>query len=72
MSHTEHITKMEAGLAEKGIPVSALCKQAGIAQTTWGRWKRAEYFPSFRSWRSVEDAYKALIEQEAEQQGAAT
>ncbi len=60
------IASMEASLAERGIPVSLLCRRAGIAETTWGRWKRREFHPSFRAWRDVSSAFHDLIRDDSD------
>tara|TARA_R100000935_G_scaffold4757_1_gene11160 strand:- start:294 stop:524 length:231 start_codon:yes stop_codon:yes gene_type:complete len=61
MVHPNDIPEMEAALAERGFSVAELCRRASIAETTWGRWKRGEFMPSFRAWGSVTKAYSALL-----------
>ena len=36
-------------LDELGVPEAEFCRRADINVTTWGRWKRKEFSPSFRS-----------------------
>ena len=57
----ENIPQMEVALAERGIPVAELCRRAEIAETTWGRWKRKEFMPSYRSWKAVKSAFADLL-----------
>lgn len=54
------IAKIEARLADAGKTVADMCREADIAQTTWGRWKRGEFYPSFRSAQQVEAAVASL------------
>lgn len=61
MVFPENIPEMEAELAKLSIPVSTLCDRAGIAQSTWGRWKNGSYQPTFRAWGGVASAYADLI-----------
>lgn len=63
MLKVEDIPRMEAALAAVGVPVAELCRQAGIAETTWGRWRNQKFKPSYRAWGDVVQAYEALISQ---------
>jgi hypothetical protein len=65
MLQPDDIPKMEEALAERGIPVAELCRQAGIAETTWGRWKRDKFKPSFRAWNGATSAYQNLMQDAA-------
>jgi predicted transcriptional regulator len=66
ISFTEVVAKIEEGLVEKGFTVADLCRKAGIAQTTWGRWKGGKFEPRDKTKQVVIDAYNALIEGAAE------
>lgn len=59
--HPDNIQLMEAELSRRGISISALCRKAEVASTTWGRWKRGEVSPTFKTWGSVAAAYDQLI-----------
>lgn len=61
MLNPDDIPKMETKLTEKGFSVAELCRRAGIAETTWGRWKRKEFMPSFRAWTDVITAYGKMV-----------
>lgn len=61
MLHPDDIPQMETKLAERGFSVAELCRQAGIAETTWGRWKRKEFMPSFRTWQDTTSAYSEMV-----------
>lgn len=60
-THPGQIPAMEKELREHGIPVAELCRQAGIAETTWGRWKKGVVSPTFKSWGAVSKAYQSLL-----------
>lgn len=63
--HPNSIPLMEAALAERGIPVAELCRRAGVAETTWGRWKKGAVSPTFKSWDAVSASYHGLIQNAA-------
>lgn len=63
MEHPDDIPQMEVTLKRLGVPVSRLCENAGINQSTWGRWKRGVVQPNFTSWNSVVAAYQAILSQ---------
>lgn len=56
----ETLARMEAELARHGLSVRALCLKAGVAETTWGRWKRGEVGPQLRTWTRVEAAFREI------------
>ncbi len=58
--HPDNILEMEAELARFGIPVSEMCRRASVAVTTWGRWKRKEVSPTFKTWDAVVVAFRQL------------
>lgn len=57
----DHMPMMEAALASKGISVAELCRQANIAETTWGRWKAKKVSPNYKTWGAVSAAYSRLV-----------
>ncbi|WP_147435538.1 helix-turn-helix domain-containing protein [Paenirhodobacter hankyongi] len=61
-SHPDNIPEMEAALSERGISVAEMCRRASVAETTWGRWKRKEVSPTFKTWDAVGKAFRALID----------
>lgn len=61
MIHPEQIPEMERALTERGLSVAELCRRAEIAETTWGRWKRGDFHPSFKAWANVAKAYSELV-----------
>lgn len=54
------IAGIEAGPAARHSLVAHLCRAAGIAQTSWVRWKNGAD-ASESSWKRIEDAYLAVI-----------
>lgn len=61
MAHPDNIPEMEKALADRSVPVAELCRRAGIAETTWGRWKRGDFKPSFRAWNDVLREYEDIL-----------
>lgn len=57
----ETVAKIETGLSAKGLTVADLCRKAGIAQTTWGRWKGGKFEPRDTTKKLVIDAYNDLV-----------
>ena len=58
---SEILAQIETGLRERKITVAYLCKRAGIAQTTWGRWKRGTFLPRDETKQVIIDAYNEII-----------
>lgn len=42
------------------LSVTQVCREAGLARSTWDRWLRGETEPNFKSWRAVEEAVARL------------
>lgn len=61
----EIVAKIEDGLAAEGLTVADLCRKAGIAQTTWSRWKGEKFEPRDATKKQIIEAYHALIGSEA-------
>jgi hypothetical protein len=60
MTTLDRIKEIEMQLLSRKISVSQLCRRADLAQTTWVRWKKAEYPPSVKAWARVEAAFAAI------------
>ena len=56
----EQMQEFEQRLSASEHSVADLCREAGVAQTTWGRWKRGEFHPSFVKARDVIGAIDKL------------
>lgn len=57
----EKIPEIEAALAANGVSVAQFCREAEIAETTWGRWKNDQFMPSYRAAVRVQAAIKRMI-----------
>lgn len=55
------VMEMEAVLAARGVRIGAFCEQAGIARTTWDRWKQGKTLPNMRTWGKVRRVYRAIL-----------
>lgn len=62
MLHPDNIPEMETVLEKRGVPVAQLCEKAGIAKTTWWRWRERRASPNFETWDGVVKAYETLID----------
>ncbi len=61
MSIRADIDRIEGQLKAAGQSVSAMCLEAGLARSTWDRWKREETQPNMKSWSAVNEAVARLI-----------
>ena len=61
MFDISQITEIEESLAEAGLTVKRLCEEAGIAETTWSRWKNGSFFPSHLKWQKIKIAFESLM-----------
>lgn len=61
MFDLNEIDAMERRLSDAGLTVSDLCREAKIAETTWGRWKRGDFFPSWKKAQAVSAAMNGLL-----------
>lgn len=59
------IEKIESRLKAAGRQVSDLCEEAGIARSTWTRWKYEKVSPNMTTWLDVERAVNALCQEDA-------
>jgi len=55
------VESMEAGLRERGLVVADVLRDAGIAASTWQRWKANGQIPLTDTWERVQEAYKSRI-----------
>lgn len=61
MSLTQELSKIEAELREVGATVTDVCREAGIARSTWRRWSVGETQPNFGTWQSIVEAKDRLV-----------
>lgn len=66
MLNQAEIQKIEEELTVAGKSVAELCRVAEIAETTWGRWKRGEFHPSYRKAQAVKDALNQVVNSSSE------
>jgi len=55
------VESMERGLRDKGIVVADVLRDAGIAASTWQRWKANGQVPLVDTWERVQEAYRQRI-----------
>ena len=55
------VQRIEKTLAMERIPRQRFLKLAGIAPSTWSRWKSGEHSPTFKKWNSCEVALSQLV-----------
>ena len=62
VSIPEKIVEAERRAKVCGVTVDELCSQAGIARSTWQRWKSGETAPNTRTWERVEAVFSELLQ----------
>jgi hypothetical protein len=55
------VLAVEAELKGRKIPVSDLTTEAGIAPSTWSRWKSGDNSPTLKVWTQTLDAKARLL-----------
>jgi hypothetical protein len=55
------VLAVEAELKGRKIPVSDLTTEAGIAPSTWSRWKSGDNSPTLKVWTQALDAKARLM-----------
>jgi hypothetical protein len=55
------VLAVEAELKGRKIPVSDLTTEAGIAPSTWSRWKSGDNSPTLKVWTQALDAKARLL-----------
>lgn len=61
MALTDEMDLIETRLKAAGHTVTKLCETAGLARSTWDRWRRGETEPNFKSWRLAKEAADMLL-----------
>lgn len=56
------IDEIESRLSARKLSVAHLCREAGINQTTWVRWKRGDTAPRSSMWNHVVATANRLID----------
>ena len=60
MNIVADITSMESRLKAGGQSVDALCEAAGIARSTWTRWKAEDVAPNMQTWTRALGAFDEM------------
>ena len=60
MALPDDIVRIEGELKGIGRTPTELCREAGIAHTTFIRWREGRFEPTLRNWRAVEVALQRL------------
>jgi transcriptional regulator with XRE-family HTH domain len=60
MTHLDHMNRIELAAQKKGVSLTEFFKKAGIAPSTWTRWRRKDTEPTLKKWRKVEEAARDL------------
>lgn len=61
MALSDEMDLIETRLKAAGHTVTKLCETAGLARSTWDRWRRGETEPNFKSWRLAKEAAETLL-----------
>lgn len=70
MSVSSKIEKIETRLKEAGLPVSRICEQAGIARSTWDRWRSGATSPNMSTWAQVEGVLEVALPEKPSEDAA--
>jgi hypothetical protein len=60
MTVRDQMDGIRTRLETAGSSISALCREAELARSTWDRWYRGETEPNFRSWNAIKAAADRL------------
>lgn len=60
MQVTETIADMDARLKAAGVSASEVCREAGVARSTWTRWKSGEVAPNTATLSRVSEVVDRL------------
>ncbi|MBY6120238.1 helix-turn-helix domain-containing protein [Mameliella alba] len=71
MGVPEECSRIESRLAEAGRTVAEMCNEAGLARSTWQRWKSGAVVPKLNSWGDVGEAVDKLCAPAAPKEDAA-
>ena len=57
---TLDVETIEEELAKREVPVAELCRRAGMAQSTWQRWKNGHFEPRASTARRIDRALSEI------------
>lgn len=66
MAMQQELADLEKRVAAAGYTVSDVCREAGIARSTWDRWRRGQFEPRRSVWARAEQAAERLVERSAQ------
>jgi hypothetical protein len=55
------ILRMEAALHRAGYTVADVLRDAGVAASSWQRWKDNGQVPLITTWARIQKSYRALV-----------
>lgn len=59
MDSSEMIRDLEAQARAKGLSISDVCQEAGVARSTFTRWKAGSHEPNMRTFQKISEAIAA-------------
>jgi transcriptional regulator with XRE-family HTH domain len=59
---TDTMAEIETRLSAAGLAVAEACAEAGVAYSTWTRWRAGRVLPNVRTLDKIERAAERLIE----------
>jgi transcriptional regulator with XRE-family HTH domain len=60
MTHLDQMNRIEKAAESKDVSLSEFFKKAGIAPSTWTRWRAGKTEPTFKTWRKVEETAREM------------
>jgi transcriptional regulator with XRE-family HTH domain len=70
MAFSDDMAGIEDRIRANGRSIRQLCIEAGIARSTWDRWRRGETEPNTKTWRAVMTAADVLTTPPVEEDAA--
>jgi hypothetical protein len=64
MEHTNPLDALFSRAAAHGVPMSRICKEAGIAPTTPSRWRTGKNSPMFGKIVALNEALDGILAQQ--------
>ena len=66
----QNVEKMESDIAGAGKTVAEFCRLAGIARSTWDRWKSGKTTPNMSTWDTVTEKLTGFLASSPEEDAA--
>lgn len=61
MEQDDPVARLYARAEQAKVPMAAICREAGIAETTPSRWRNNRNGPTYQTIRRLDDALGRLI-----------